>query len=114
MSEERYPQTYGNMVSQTYDYHPSGGCYTRIVTITTHGADHTDDWETMTEEQRDEHDAWVADYHDATVDIAEAEPEVRQRVADMIADGPSDADGDTLRRFLKAAEKAAEEAEAAQ
>ncbi len=101
----RRPKTFENTVEQAYDYHSDGTSYVRTITVMTDGADHTSDWDTMSDVDRNAHDKWVEDYHDAMVDVAEAEPGVRERVAQMIARGDGDQDGDTLRGFLEGAKK---------
>jgi len=82
------PKTYRSAVEQTTGYHTdevgNRTAYVRMIEVTTEGADYTDDYDTMSEAARDALDKWVEEMHDALVAIAWAEPQVRERVDQLM------------------------------
>lgn len=57
------------------------------VEVRTDGSDYLPgDWSEMTEEERDEHDEWIARLHDAHVELAELDPDDREWVTEHAVD----------------------------
>jgi len=95
------------MVEQVTGHAPDGTAYVRTITILTDGADHTDDWDTTSTEDRQRHDEWVESLHDALVDIARADPAVRERVAELQSTA-FEINGDVLKDLLQEAQEEAD------
>lgn len=82
-----YSTTIEQVTSRTADGTP----YCHLHEIVTDGSDHVADcatpWEDMTEQERQEFDAWLSDLHDAYVEVESAEPEVRERYEEYAREG---------------------------
>lgn len=52
--------------------------------VSTDGADFTADWAWMTDSERDVHDTWVGELHDALVNLAESTSAQRDRVRELV------------------------------
>jgi len=101
------PECFESMVEQVTSRAPDGTAYVRTITILTDGADHTDDWDTTSIEDRRHHDEWVESLHDALVDIAWADPAVRERVAELQSTA-FEINGDVLGDLLQQAQEEAD------
>jgi hypothetical protein len=101
----RQPARYEAMVEQSDGYHHDDlgnrdGCQVRTITIITEGQDYTDDWNVLSEADRDAHDKWVEELHDALVAIAWEEPAVRDRVDELMREHDQEYQPEALRACL--------------
>ena len=80
MDNDNTPASYSDTIEQI-DYRDDEGVpHCHLQEVATNGTDYLldRDWATMTQAERDEHDEWVGELHVAYVELARAEPDVRQ------------------------------------